>query len=128
MKTNLIMLMMAIIATTIGCSKDDNSFEQDNMVINGSVAGKINYIGAVSGITYNASGARVYMLEGTCTPTILYDKTTITDNSGRYFFNDIAPGIYALDAEVTVNGFDYYGKTCVTISDGQNRTVNFTLY
>lgn len=129
MKHKLLFLITFLLALSSGCKKDDVDPNNPNSpnVVNGSISGTITYRGALTGIIYNAQGAEVYILEGTCSPGNLYDKMTTTNSGGRYNFTSVPPGNYALDAEVTVNGFNYYGSTCVIVGNGQSRTVNLTL-
>lgn len=130
MKNYLALLFAISILILSGCRKDefdDNGGNNPPGATNGSISGLITYRGAISGTTYNAQGARVYILKGTCSPGNLYDYSTSTNSGGRYNFTSVPPDTYALDAEITVNGFDYYGKACVTVGNGQNRSVNITL-
>lgn len=129
MKQKLLIFFVLVLSLSSGCKKDDIDPNNPNNpnVVNGSISGLITYRGAITNITYNAQGAKVYILEGTCSPGNLYDKMTTTNSGGRYNFTSVPPGTYALDAEITVNGFNYYGSTCVTVGNGQSRTINLTL-
>lgn len=51
--------------------------------------------------------------------------TTVTDASGAFRFNGVAPGTYSIT--VTQTGFATYQQPNIVVTDGQPRTINVTL-
>ena len=52
-------------------------------------------------------------------------QTTVSDASGNYRFNGIAPGNYSIT--VTQTGFSTFQQASITVAAGQSRTLNVTL-
>lgn len=52
-------------------------------------------------------------------------QTTVSDASGTYRFNNVAPGNYSIT--VTQTGFGTFQQAGIIIADGQQRTINVTL-
>lgn len=97
MTKQLKVLTLLFFITTVllsSCTKDESELR-----------GQITYIGAITGIEYYADGARVYLVNSTTDEN--YTSTT-TDASGNYQFYPVPDGSYYIDAEITVNGIDYW--------------------
>jgi Carboxypeptidase regulatory-like domain len=84
------------------------------------------YFGTLSGIITDPSGA---IVPG-ATVTLVdqqkgYKFNATTDNSGRYVFSTIPPGLYTASAEV--QGFEKTVRTNITLNVSENVTVNLAL-
>ncbi len=94
-KTRLILIpfLTLLIATmfVVSCTKDE---EAPAPLV--KITGKITYKDP-AGSTANAAGAVVYMAKSSA-PTTTYDKSTIADASGNYFFDGLAAGSYFVNA------------------------------
>ena len=88
-------LVMTVLAVTVlsSCKKDD-----------GSVSGQVTYIGEITGISYVAVGATVYLM----TSDTEYLETTTTDAEGNYEFYPVIDGTYHIEADITVNLIEYF--------------------
>ena len=96
----------------VSCKKSDS-------VING----KVTYIGAVSGIEYDADGADVQLHMGAIGQTGSPSEITTTDANGNYNFRFLSDGNWTISATITVNGINYYGESSVVMTDGSNSAV-----
>ena len=84
------------------------------------------YFGTVSGELTDPSGAILVGAE-----VVLADQAkgfafhTTSDNSGRYLFGSIPPGVYSVSAEMT--GFQKEVRTNIKVNVTENATANLTL-
>lgn len=84
------------------------------------------YFGTVSGELTDATGA---VVQGAS--VVLTDQqkgfsfTTTTDSSGRYLFRSVAPGLYAVSADV--RGFEKVTSTRFKVDINENATTNLSL-
>ncbi len=84
------------------------------------------YFGTVSGTLTDASGAVIQGARVTLTDEEKgYKFTTTSENSGRYLFASIPPGLYSVTAEM--KGFEKEVRTGVKLNVSENATANLTL-
>lgn len=111
MKKQYVFILISIlfIGLITSCKKSDS-------VING----KVTYIGAISGITYDAVGANVQLHMGAVGQTGGPSEITTTDANGNYNFSLLMDGNWTVSASITVNGIEYYGESQVISTNGSN--------
>jgi hypothetical protein len=109
----------AILSFAILLSGLFSSCKKSDSVING----KVTYIGAVSGITYDADGADVQLHMGAVGQTGGPSEITTTDANGNYNFRFLGDGNWTISASITVNGIYYYGESAVVMTNGSNSAV-----
>lgn len=124
---NLKLLTFTLIATVLcfnlSCKKEAGSGGK------GTIKGRVTYIGAITGNEFVAAGATVYLTYGTCNLSNVYDEKITADSDGEFTFNFLNKGLYLVDAEISVNGFDYYGEVCTEIEFRKGVTiVNLQLF
>ncbi len=84
------------------------------------------YFGTVSGTLTDASGGVISGAKVTLTDQAKgYVFTTTSEATGRYIFNAIPPGLYAVAAEMA--GFQKTVRTNVKLNVSENVTANLTL-
>jgi len=84
------------------------------------------YFGTLSGEITDSSGAIVPGAKVTLVDQQKgYHSATRSDNSGRYVFTAIPPGLYSVSAEV--QGFEKTVRTNITVSVSENATANLRL-
>jgi hypothetical protein len=84
------------------------------------------YFGTVSGILTDPTGAVVQGAKITLTDEQKgYQFTGTSDNSGRYLFASIPPGMYSVSAEMP--GFEKTVRTHIKLNVSENPTANLTL-
>lgn len=84
------------------------------------------YFGTVSGSLTDPSGAMVQNAKVTLTDQQKgYVFTTTSDNTGRYLFRAISPGIYSVTAEMA--GFEKTVLTNIKVDVNDNATANLRL-
>lgn len=105
----LLTLSILFIGLISSCKKSDSV-----------ITGKVTYIGAVSGITYDADGADVQLHMGSVGQTGSPSEMTTTDANGNYNFNLLGDGNWTISASITVNGINYYGESQVVTTNGSN--------
>jgi hypothetical protein len=94
-----------------------------------AITGQAIYVGAISGISYAASGAEIYLTYTDCNPNLGYDEKTFADANGNFKFTNLNKGRYFLRAKTRVNGFDYFGSKCIDIARvGDEMVVDITMY
>ncbi len=84
------------------------------------------YFGTVSGLLTDPSGAIVQNAKVTLTDQQKgYVFTTTSDNTGRYLFRAVSPGVYSVTAEM--KGFDKTIVTNIKVNVDDNATANLSL-
>jgi hypothetical protein len=84
------------------------------------------YFGTVSGAVSDSSGAVVPGAKVTLADQQKgYQFATTSDNTGRYLFTSIPPGLYSVSAEL--QGFDKAVRTNITLNVSENVTANLSL-
>ena len=84
------------------------------------------YFGTVSGEITDSSGAVVPGAKVTLVDQQKgYHFATTSDNTGRYLFTSIPPGLYSVTAEL--QGFEKAVRTNVTLNVSENATANLSL-
>ena len=84
------------------------------------------YFGTVTGVLTDPSGAVIAGAKVTLTDQnkgYLFNETS--DNSGRYLFRSIPPGLYSVTSSVT--GFEKIERTGIHVDVNQNATANLHL-
>lgn len=113
----LLLSMLVVVAALTGCKKEDSI-----------VQGKITYIGAISGIEYDANGAEVYLFMGAVGQTGSHYRKVTADGNGNYAFPGLMDGPWSVYATITVNGITYVGQGGPVEVDGKNsKTLNLIL-
>ena len=84
------------------------------------------YFGTVSGTITDSSGAVVPGVKATLADQQKgYKFAATSDNTGRYVFTSIPPGLYSVSAEV--EGFEKAVRTNITLNVSENATANLSL-
>ena len=84
------------------------------------------YFGTISGVLTDPSEAAVPAAKVTLTDQARgYVFTTTSDNTGRYLFTTVPPGVYSVSAEM--QGFDKAVSKNITLNVTENVTANLTL-
>ena len=84
------------------------------------------YFGTVSGMLTDPSGAIVQNAKVTLTDQQKgYTFTTTSDNTGRYLFRAVSPGVYSVTAEM--QGFEKTVVTNIKVDVSENPTANLRL-
>jgi hypothetical protein len=84
------------------------------------------YFGTVTGVLTDPSGAVLQGVKVTLTDQDKgYTFNAVSDNSGRYLFAPIPPGLYSVSAEM--QGFQTTVHTSIKVNVSENATANLTL-
>ncbi len=109
-------VISGIVLATSGATSTANNFAEipNNSVLNGTVWLDSNNNGLIDGSETGIAGVTLE-LSGTDTASRTVARSTITDASGRYSFDSLAPGVYKVNEPTqppsTVNGVTVPGST-----------------
>ena len=121
----LFIFLATLVITISSCKKEDPDDVESGTA---TIRGKVLYKSCTTGITSNAAGAEVYIIQkDACSPDNLFDVKVIADSDGNYRFDNLIAGKYVVDAFWEGTLCDYEGYICVTLGRGESRTADFTI-